>query len=137
MPLLLVLNPKVIGANSFRSFRLISLCNYFYKIFAKFLTKRVIKLLPKIIVPQQSSFVPSRQILDSIIEVHKVIHSLEVGKYEGFLLKLNLYKAYDRVDWWFLDRILEAFGFNARVRMIILKLVSTPSFTVMVNETPF
>lgn len=66
-----------------------------------------------------------------------MIHSLEIGKCKGFLLKIDLSKAYDRVDWGFLDRILEAFFFNARVRNIISQLVSTPSFVVMVNGTPF
>ena len=65
-----------------------------------------------------------------------MIHSLEVGKHEGFLLKLDLSKVYDRLDWGFLDIILEAFGFNAKVRKIISQLVSTPSFMIMVNGTP-
>lgn len=40
--------------------------------------------------------------MDSIITVHENIHSLLVSKKEGFLLKLDLSKAYDRVDWHFL-----------------------------------
>ena len=49
-------------------------------------------------VRNKSSFVLGRQILDSIMMVHEVIHSLEAGKREGFFLKLDLSKAYDRVD---------------------------------------
>lgn len=43
-------------------------------------------------------FVPRRQILGSIMMVHEVIHSMEVGKREGILLKLDLSNAYDQVD---------------------------------------
>jgi hypothetical protein len=43
-------------------------------------------------------FVPGRQILDSTVMVHEVIHSLEARKREGLLLKLDLSKAYDWVD---------------------------------------
>ena len=44
--------------------------------------------------------------------VHEVIHSMEVGKREAMLLKLDLSKAYDRVDWSFLDLVLQAFIFD-------------------------
>ena len=67
---------KVIGAKSFDNFRPISLCNSFYKIISKVLTNRIIKILLVVNAPQQSGFILSRQILDSIMDVHEVIHSL-------------------------------------------------------------
>jgi hypothetical protein len=94
----LVLVPKNLGADSLDLFHPISLCNALYKIISKVLTLRLLKILLIIISPHQSGFVPGRQILDSIMAVHEVIHSLEKGKREGFLLKLDLSKAYDRVD---------------------------------------
>ena len=51
-------------------------------------------------------FVLGRQILDSIMMVHVVIHSMEAEKREDMLLKLDLSKAYDQVDWSFLDFVL-------------------------------
>lgn len=76
----LVLIPKVAGPDSMDQFKPIILCNSFYKIISKVLASRIIKVLPSIIAPQQSGFVPRRQILDSIMKVHKVIHSLEEDK---------------------------------------------------------
>ena len=102
------------GADSLDLFRPISLCNSFYKIISKVLTLRIMTLLPHIISRQQNGFVPGRQIVDSIITVHENIHSLSVSKNVGFLLKLDLSKAYDRVDWNFLLRVLEDFGFSKR-----------------------
>ena len=81
-------------------------------------------------------FVPGRKILDSIVSVHEVIHSLEAGKKEGFLLKLDMSKAYDRVDWNFLLAALRAFGFNAQVCKLISQLVSSPSLSILVNGLP-
>ena len=75
-----VLIPKVPGANSLDKFKPIILCNSFYNIISKVLTSRFLKLLPLIISQQQMGFVLSRQILDSVMMVHEVIHSLEVGK---------------------------------------------------------
>ena len=115
----LVLILKIPGADSIDKFRPISLCNSFYKIISKVLTTRLLSILHLIMSLQQTSFVPGRQILDSIITVHEVIHSLEVGKKEGFLLKLDMSKSYDRVDWNFLMVVLQAFGLDAQVCKLI------------------
>lgn len=98
----IALIPKKMGADSMDLFRPISLCNSLYKIISKVLTSRILTLLPSIISPQQSGFVPGRQILDSIIKVHENIHSLSRAKKEGFFLKIDLSKAYDRVVWGFM-----------------------------------
>ena len=52
------------------------------------------------------------------------------------MLKLDLSKAYDRVDWLFLLWVLEAFGFSKRFRDLIFVLVSSASFSVLVNGSP-
>ena len=87
-------------------FRPISLCNSFYKIILKFLTSRFFSVVYFIISPQKTRFVLGRHILDSIMMVHEVIYSMEAGKREGFLLKLDLSKAYRKVDYSFLKAIL-------------------------------
>lgn len=115
----LVLIPKKPGANNFEAFRPISLCNSIYKIISKVLTSRFLTFFPSLISPQQNGFVPGRQILDSIVTVHENIHSLVESKTEGFLLKLDISKAYDRVDWIFLFKILKAFGFCNRVLQMV------------------
>ena len=68
--------------------------------------------------------------------VHEVIHSLEVGKREGMLLKHDLSKAYDQVDWAFLDKVLRSFGFDQKVCKIISQLVTTSSLAILVNGAP-
>ena len=117
-------------------FRPISLCNSLYKIISKVLTSRLLKILPIIISKQHTSFVPGRHILDSIMMMHEVMHSLEAGKREGMFLKLDHSKAYDRVDWDFLDKVLYTFGFDNKVRKIISQLVTTSSLAILVNGAP-
>ena len=68
--------------------------------------------------------------------VHEVIHSIEVGKREGLLLKLDLSKSYDWVDWTFLGSVLQAFGFDKKVCKLISQLISTSSLTILVNGAP-
>ncbi len=132
----MVLIPKSPGADSLDNFRPISLCNSLYKIISKVLTLRMLKILPMIISQHQSGFVPGRQILDSVQMVHEVIHSLEASKWEGMFLKLDLSKAYDRVDWSLLGKVLSTFGFDSKVCKIISQLVSTSSLAVLVNGVP-
>lgn len=48
-------------------------------------------------------------------------------------MKLNLSKAYDRVDGSFLFKILESFGFGKRCIVLISQLVSMASMVVLVN----
>lgn len=57
-------------------------------------------ILPDLIAPFQSSFVPGRQIIDNIVVVQEMIHTMrnrKVGK-GLMLIKLDLEKAYDRLD---------------------------------------
>lgn len=86
---------KIQGDDSINKFRLISLCNSFYKIISKVLTSRLLKVLPSLISHQQNGFVLGRQIIESIITIHENIHSLVLAKKWGFILKLDLSKAYD------------------------------------------
>lgn len=95
----IALIPKVVGPDSMGNFRPISLCNSFYKIISKVLTSRLLAILPLVIFEEQKGFVLGRQILDSTILVHENIHSLNAANKEGFLIKLDLAKAYDRVEW--------------------------------------
>ena len=46
--------------------------------------------------------------------VHEVIHSKEAGKREGMLLKVDMSKVYNQVDWSFLDMVLKSFGFDIK-----------------------
>lgn len=129
----LCLIPKNIGANSLDQFRLISLCNSLYKIISKVLTSRLLLVIPSIIVDQQNGFILGRQILNSVISVHQNIHSLSCSNNQGFIMKVDIAKAYDRVEWAFLSKILHAFGFDHKVVGDIYQLISTSSIAVLVN----
>ena len=69
----IVLLPKVEGAEHIRDFRPISLLNSIYLIIAKVLANRLRLVLPALISPFQSAFLPGRQISDSIVIAEELV----------------------------------------------------------------
>lgn len=56
----IALIPKMLKAKSFANFKLISLCNFLYKIIAKVMANRLRTILPRIINPNQGGFMVGR-----------------------------------------------------------------------------
>ena len=106
----LILLAKVAHPHKVNQFRSISLCNVAYKLVMKVLVHRIQKVLPDLISPSQSSFVPGRQISDNIVIMQKALHSMHKKRgYSGYMaIKLDLEKAHDRLNWQFIrDTLLE------------------------------
>eukprot|EP00253_Pinus_taeda_P026017 PITA_26017 len=128
--------PKGDNLEDANGFRPIALCNVIYKIITSMMAKRLKPLLDKLISAEQTSFVEGRQILDGLVVTQEVIHSLKFKKQKGMMIKLDLSKAYDRLSWKYLEKVLESFGFNRRWIGWIHSMISSPNFSILVNETP-
>ncbi|CAL1410909.1 unnamed protein product [Linum trigynum] len=133
---LITLIPKKKTPVSPADFRPISLCRVLYKILSKVLANRLKEILPEIIVANQSAFVPGRLITDNIIVAFECFHTMEQkkkGKSGWMAAKLDITKAYDRVDWSFLEAVMTKLGFNERWIHLIMECVTTVSFSLLVN----
>ena len=96
-------------------------------------------MLPDIISPTQSAFVTGRLITDNVLVAYETIHTMHVrkkGKKGSMALKLDISKVYDRVEWPFLEKIMEKLGFPPRWIERVMSCFTTPSFSVLVNEKP-
>ncbi|KAL0310308.1 UNVERIFIED_CONTAM: putative mitochondrial protein [Sesamum calycinum] len=105
----IVLIPKCKQPQSLSQYRPISLCNVAYKIASKSIANRLKPWLDRIISPAQSAFVPGRLITDNVLLAFETNHFLNThsrGRKHFMNLKLDISKAYDRVEWSFLKRVL-------------------------------
>ena len=132
---LIVLIPKISNPSTTHHFRPISLCNVVYKIISKLLVAKIRPILDKIISPAQSAFIPNRWIAENQVIVQEMLHSFKSRKTKPGLMaiKLDLQKAYDRVNWSFIQAVLLHLGFNQTVTSWIISCISSVSFEVLVN----
>jgi len=101
--------PKVKKPTLVLKFRPISLCNVIYKLISKVLANRLKEVLPHIMSANQNAFIPRRLILDNILAPYETLHSMQTrlwGKVRSMRLKLDMRKAYDTVEWDFLEAIM-------------------------------
>ena len=120
-------------------FRPISLCNVSYKIISKILCSRLKKILPKLISETQSAFVANSLISDNILLAQEAFHGLRTNpmcKAKFVAIKTNMSKAYDWVEWSFLEALLLNMSFAETWVSWIQWCVSSVSYQILVNGEP-
>lgn len=55
------------------------------------------------------------------------------GQLGEMVLKLDMSKPYDKVEWVFLDKMMECLGFNSRWRGFMMQCISTATYSVCIN----
>jgi hypothetical protein len=134
---ILVLIPKVKNPQELTHFRPISQCNVLYKICSKVITNRLRTILDDIISEEQSTFVLGRLITDNALVAYECIHYLKrkKGKVGACAVKLDMAKAYDKVEWRYLEEVMIKLGFSDNFVHLVMKCVTTVSFRVRVNDS--
>jgi len=133
-----VLIPKVRHPKRITEFRPISLCNVLYKLATKVISNRLKKLLPELISQTQSAFTPGRLITNNILIGYEVFHSMHTksSRHGTMAIKVDMAKAYDRVEWSFLRQVMLRMGFRRSWVDMVMACVTSVSFSFVINGTP-
>lgn len=129
----IVLIPKKKYPVNIGYLRPISLCNVLTKVITKVMANRMKGFLQGVVSENQSAFIPGRLISDNILISYEVMHHLKRKKRgkEGYMaLKLDLSKAYDRVEWPYLQEMMLKMGFHERWVRLIMKSVNSVEYHI-------
>ena len=130
---LLTKNDKL---ESFDGFIHISLCNLVYKVISKIISVIIKAFLSEGITKEQFGFLENKQNNEAIGIAQDSLHSIKTNKYEALILKLDMIKAYDRVDWSFLRLVLLQIGISLEAIDWIMGCASSANFSVLINGSP-
>ena len=122
-----------------KNWRPISLLNCDYKILSKVLARRIRKLLPQIIDNDQTGYIENRFIGENIRTISDLIHYTSLKNIPGLILLVDFEKAFDTVEWKYLDKVLDTFGFGESFRLWV-KILYTDITSCVINNgvsTPF
>lgn len=91
-------------------------------------------VLPYVIEDTQGALVHSRNIVHNIVIVQDLVrHYNRKAAKPICIIKVDMQKAYDTVNWSFLKDMLLALYFPGRFVDLVMECVCTPKFSLMIN----
>lgn len=84
-----------------------------YKIISKVIAKKLHDVIHTIICDSQAGFIPGRKISDNILLAHELVEAYtRKNMSPRSMLKIDMHKAYDSVEWIFLEQVMNGLGFT-------------------------
>ena len=126
--------PKMERLTRMTKLRPIGLFNVGYKIILKVLCQRLKTCLPSLISETQSAFMAGRLISDNILIAYEIFHGLRTNKEcqrKYMTIKTDMSKAYDRVEWNFIQALLQKLGFDPHWIKLMIKCISSVQYRVI------
>ena len=120
-------------------YRPISLGNVVSWLFSKVLANRIKAILPNIISDAQSAFVPNHLMTDNTTIAFELLHRMRnkrKGKKGQMAVKLDISKAYDRVERLFLCNMMGKLGFDDTWIRLAMETVCTTFYSILINGEP-
>ena len=132
----ITLVPKTNNPSRMIEFRPISLSNVIYKLISKVLANRLKLILLQIISENQSAFISGKLITDNVLISFELMHYLDHKRDSKdcyIAIKLDMSKAYDRVEWGFMEQVMKKLDFHEKWVGLIMRCITTVSYSVLIN----
>ncbi|XP_059295395.1 uncharacterized protein LOC132048717 [Lycium ferocissimum] len=129
--------PKNDNPTTVKEYRPIACCTILYKIIAKVIASRLQKVISSIISKAQVGFIPGRKISDNIFLAQELVKSYtRKNTSPRCMLKIDLQKAYDSVEWVFLEQMMDELGFPRKFIGWVRECATTVNYTILINGEP-
>lgn len=131
---LVTMVPKKKQPKAVRDFKPIAFCTAIYKVISMIISNRVEGHLNGIVGQSQAIFIPSRLISDNILLSHEFVKGYTKNHISPrCMIKVDLQKTYDSIEWPFFDQILKALGFSQKMIQWILGSITTMTYKFQLN----
>ena len=112
-----------------------TILNSIYKILAKTSSLRLRPILDNLIHATHTGFVKERSILDNIFTIWEAVSLARLEESPLAVLLLDFEKAYDRVDWGFLEETMLCMGFqNSWIRGVAAMFKTAHSQVLLAGD---
>ncbi|GKF38783.1 cysteine-rich receptor-like protein kinase, partial [Tanacetum coccineum] len=117
-------------------FRPISLIGCYYKIIVKLLAERVKRVVGTVVGDVHNAFIKGRYILDGILIANEMVDYLKKSKEKGLIFKVDFEKAYDSLNWRFLQDIMKRMAFGEKWCNWVEYFLRFASMSIPVSGSP-
>lgn len=130
----ITLIPKSDCPKGVSDYRPIACSGVIYKCITKLIAFQLNKVLPNIISCNQGAFVSGRSILQNILVCQDIVKIYRKGQLQKCcMMKLDLRKAYDTLEWGFIEEMLYGLNFPEHLTKLIMTCITSPTFTLLIN----
>lgn len=128
--------PKKEEVRSLEDYKPISLIHSFAKIISKMLANRLAPKLNELVSQNQSAFIRKRAIHDNFLYTQNMVKQLNRKKKASLLIKVDISRAFDSVNWAYLLETLQHFGFGHKWINWVANLLGSCSSRILLNGIP-
>ncbi|XP_062085745.1 uncharacterized protein LOC133791852 [Humulus lupulus] len=126
--------PKIETPSRAADYRPIACCTSIYKCISKMLCSRLALVLPSLVNQNQGAFVKNRLLAHNILILQDIIKGYKRKNISPrCVFKIDLSKAYDMLDWNFLEDILIEFRFPAKFIKWVMDCLKDPTYLLLMN----
>ena len=116
-----------------KNWRTITLLNVDYKLLSGVLALRMKEVLPSVILSEQKGFLKDRYIGENIRTVSDYFYYIKQKQLTGMLLLIDFEKAFDSLEWDYLESVLKVYNFGNDFRTWFSILYKNSSSCVINN----